>query len=498
MRFLADGPSIPTELLIARDEGRVVFFCGAGVSRARAGLSGFFGLARKVTEILGVSPEEPPSRIIEEAQETERRTGIGGLIPADRVFGLLERSFVVKDIEAAVAKALQPISDVNLSAHRIMLDLATGPDGRVRLVTTNFDTLFESCNTSLHCSRPPRLPDPRRPEEFQGIIHLHGHVNGDYTGAAGDGFVLSSSEFGRAYLSEAWATLFMKSILDRYAVVFVGYTADDPPMQYLLEALNADLTSLKEAYAFQAGSADEAQAKWGHKGVRPIVYDEGENHRALWDTLEAWAVRARNPDAWYETIIDMTHKGPEALLPHERGQVAHVVSTRYGARKFSTSLSQPPAKWLCVFDSAIRYSRPGHLVSFRQEGPYFDPFDAYGLDEDPFPPKIDPKQSFTKREVPKGVWDAFFAATAVDRKTLRVGDFASFSGPLATQMPNLPDRLFQLGIWIAKVSNQPAAVWWASTQAGIHPNVQGSDSRRAGTSQGGVFRRCAASVALCL
>ncbi len=74
MRFLANGPSIPTELLVARDEGRVIFFCGAGVSRALAGLSDFFGLAQKVIEILGVSRDDPPRRIIEEAREMERRT----------------------------------------------------------------------------------------------------------------------------------------------------------------------------------------------------------------------------------------------------------------------------------------------------------------------------------------------------------------------------------------------------------------------------------------
>lgn len=45
MRFLADGPDMPDELLTARDEGRVVFFCGAGVSRARAGLPNFYELA---------------------------------------------------------------------------------------------------------------------------------------------------------------------------------------------------------------------------------------------------------------------------------------------------------------------------------------------------------------------------------------------------------------------------------------------------------------------
>ena len=29
-----------------------------------------------------------------------------------------------------------------------------------------------------------------------------------------------------------------------------------------------------------------------------------------------------------------------------------------------------------------------------------------------------------------------------------------------------------MGVWISKVSNQPAAVWWASGQAGIHPDLQ--------------------------
>jgi hypothetical protein len=30
MQFVANGPDIPDELLQAHEEGRVVFFCGAG------------------------------------------------------------------------------------------------------------------------------------------------------------------------------------------------------------------------------------------------------------------------------------------------------------------------------------------------------------------------------------------------------------------------------------------------------------------------------------
>jgi len=238
MRFLKDSPSIPDALLIARDEGRVVFFCGAGVSRARAGLSDFFGLAEDVIHKLGVPTDNPACKILHEAREIDKRTGVSGLISADRIFGLLERDFLVRDIEAAVAGALRPAENVDLSAHKILLDLATTPQGKVQLVTTNFDRLFENCSNTLKIWQPPRLPDPSRHGEMNGVIHLHGYATKDYTGAEVDGFILSSSEFGRAYLSDGWATQFFREIIDRYVVVFVGYTADDPPVRYLLEALN--------------------------------------------------------------------------------------------------------------------------------------------------------------------------------------------------------------------------------------------------------------------
>jgi hypothetical protein len=38
MRFLADGPTLPDDLLTVRDQGQVIFFCGACVSRAKANL----------------------------------------------------------------------------------------------------------------------------------------------------------------------------------------------------------------------------------------------------------------------------------------------------------------------------------------------------------------------------------------------------------------------------------------------------------------------------
>jgi hypothetical protein len=97
LRFIAEGPSIPDDLLLARDQGRVIFFCGAGVSRARAGLPDFFGLAEKVISALGVPQDSAACKLIREAQEIDQRIGVSGVISADRVFGLLQRRAVFKD-----------------------------------------------------------------------------------------------------------------------------------------------------------------------------------------------------------------------------------------------------------------------------------------------------------------------------------------------------------------------------------------------------------------
>ncbi|MDP2376047.1 SIR2 family protein [Reyranella sp.] len=470
MRFVANGPSIPDELLLARDQGRVIFFCGAGVSRAKAKLPDFFGLAAQVNSKLGVSQDSAAHKLIREAQEIDKRIGVSGLISADRVFGLLEREFQTRDIEAAVASALRPAENCDLRAHKILLDLAT-TDGVVRLVTTNFDRLFDDCGRSLETWQPPKLPDPSRSKELNGIVYLHGRATSNYDGAEGEGFVLSSSEFGRAYLSDGWATSFFREIIRRYVVVFVGYTADDPPVQYLLEALNRSSRTLENVYAFQSGGENDAAARWRHKGVRSIAYNSANEHEALWKTLESWAERARMPEQWHAAVVELAKKGPAALMPHERGQVAHIVSTSDGVKQFAEGDAPPSGEWLCVFDSYRRYARPGHLGTFPERGPYVDPFALYGLDSDTPPGEIAPDDHNPKREIPAQAWDAF-SLNKLDWTDLRPDNLPAIRGHWATNVPRLPARLARLGAWIVKVSYQPATIWWAAHQIPLHRDIQ--------------------------
>ena len=373
MRFVSGGPTLPDELLTARDAGEVLFFCGAGVSQAEADLPSFAMLAEKVLSRLGSALDSPARRLFQAAQAFEKASGLTGLVATDRVFGMLEHEFEPSEVREAVAAALKPEPGCSLAAHRTLLDLSRTRSGVARLVTTNFDLLFEECDAALLSANPPHLPDPRRELDFRGVIHIHGRVDQDYSRACDDEFVLSSADFGRAYLSDGWATRYIQALLARFKIVFVGYRADDPPVQYLLEALSRSEDSSNDLYAFQSGEVAQAAQQWAHKGVCPIAYSSDDRHAALWNTLRAWAERARDVDGWHRQIIATGSAGPETLLPFQRGMIAHLASTKDGARHLAVVAEPPPAEWLAVFDLRMRYGQAGQLDIYDERSPRFDP-----------------------------------------------------------------------------------------------------------------------------
>jgi hypothetical protein len=471
MRFVENGPRIPDELLIARDEGRVVFFCGSGVSIARAGLPSFSGLAHKVLDRLHASDSSEARRLLRQQEESE----IPGAISADLIFNLLEREFDRPLLGQAVAESLRPEPNADLSAHKIMLALARQADGSVQLVTTNFDRLFEQCDPRLKSVTRSNLPRLQYARDGWGIVNLHGRVTHDYTAPDSDGFVLSSAEFGDAYLAQGWGRDFVRELLDRYIAVFVGYSADDPPVRYLLQGLQRSAGDRHQIYAFQEGPADVATARWDDRGVQAIAYDPVHGHAALWESLKAWSIRAKDPGAWRAKVFSMARRGPAKLAPHQRGMFAHVISTTSGAlalRKFNPPV---PAEWICVLDPAIRFQEPGRANGRFADGPVVDPYTRYHLDDDP-PPR-GRNEELSNREMPSEAWDAF-RANAEDRRELEDRQLAWARGYHAVNMPLLPRRLAALGDWLGEVALQPAAAWWGGRQSVLHPGFQQAIERK--------------------
>ena len=110
--------------------------------------------------------------------------------------------------------------------------------GPLRLVTTNFDTLFEEAARESTGVQPEVFPAPALPlgREFHGIVHVHGTIDKPHD------MVLTDADFGRAYLTEAWARRFLVDLFRSFTVLFVGYGHSDTVMNYLARALPVEQT----------------------------------------------------------------------------------------------------------------------------------------------------------------------------------------------------------------------------------------------------------------
>jgi hypothetical protein len=191
-----------------------------------------------------------------------------------------------------------------------------------------------------------------------------------------------------------------------------------------------------------------------------------------WGGHVPWAARAREPEKWYSSVLNLAVTSPGSLRPFERGQVAHLVSTSDGVRRILQHDEQPPAEWLCVFDRACRFAKPGRRhEGLAPEGPRFIPLNMYGLDTDSLPEKEELDDRHSDRECPDDAWDAF-SPTRIDIQDSTIEGIPAFRGPRAAQVPGLPARLGRLSRWLAIVAHQPAAVWWAARQEGLYSVIR--------------------------
>ncbi len=301
MQFVRNGPDIPERLLQAHEDGRVVFFCGAGTSYP-ACLPGFAGLVEKVYTSLAVTPNAVQQAAIKAGQ-------------FDTAIGLLEADIVGgrETVRRALAGILKPdLSAPNATAtHEALLTLGKCRNGHARLITTNFDRLFEEviAAKSLPIERfqAPLLRVPKN--RWDGLVYLHGLLGVAPTTNELDRLVVSSGDFGLAYLTERWAARFVSELFRNYTVCFVGYSINDPVLRYMMDALAADRLmgeSPPEMFAFGSfskGKEEERGNEWRAKNVTPILYRERNRHAYLHKTLRAWAETYRDGVRGKERIV---------------------------------------------------------------------------------------------------------------------------------------------------------------------------------------------------
>lgn len=286
--FIDNGPDIPERLLQAHEDKRVAFFCGAGISSYPARLPTFGRLVSELYKNAGVVPNPIQKAAIKNGQ-------------LDTAIGLLESDFISGRV--GIRKILNNLLQLNsptkkqLVIHEALLRLSKNREGKTRLITTNFDRLFEYVierdNLKISRFEAPLLPVPKK--RWDGLVYLHGALPEIAKDTDLDRLVISSGDFGLAYLTERWASRFISELFRNFTVCFIGYSINDPVMRYMMDAYAADRQlgeSPLEVFAFgnyAMGRKEQYQAMWEAKNVTPILYKNHSRHYYLRQTLINWA-----------------------------------------------------------------------------------------------------------------------------------------------------------------------------------------------------------------
>ena len=173
MIFYGSSTEIPDDLLLAHEEGKVVFFCGAGISYD-ANIPLFKELVSKTARKAKIKLGKEEKKLLRKGdcdvvyQEMERRVG-----PEKRTW-----------LRGLTSKLLEPrksLSDIDLSYHYALLRLSVVRDTqKLHLVTTNYDSLFDIAYQRL-CTdgkftkavssyAAPLLPVPKK-RKWDGLIY---------------------------------------------------------------------------------------------------------------------------------------------------------------------------------------------------------------------------------------------------------------------------------------------------------------------------------------
>lgn len=232
-----------------------------------------------------------------EAQAAEVRRFVSG--DYDVVLGMLERRLDNQSLNSRVRRRICDRLGANAikpaPIHRALMRLADR-GASTTIVTTNFDRLLESVRRR---SGPPvqsyslgAIPRPTRQPDFSGVLHIHGSLAKN--GSQASEMVLSEQDFGEYYLRRRSVPDFIYDAARLFNLVLVGYSANDAPMRYLLNAVAADggrFDDLKERFTFFGTTVPDPVAleDWKGRGITPIYYSARNNHSLLSDLLFRWA-----------------------------------------------------------------------------------------------------------------------------------------------------------------------------------------------------------------
>ena len=333
--MIISGIDFPEPLLNAMRDGRLVIFAGAGVSMGPpANLPDFEELARQIAD--GTGRAQKGSETVDQFLRRLKSAGT--------------------DVHRLAAQFLQSGDPGPSTRHNYLLQLYARPED-VRIVTTNFDLLFEQAADAVFDQIPKVFEAPVLPlgHDFQGIVHIHGSVNEPTR------MVLDAQDFGHAYLTEAdgWARSFLIALFTNYTVLFVGYSHSDTIISYLTPSLSRDDATQRFALI---GDQIDAPERWWTLGVEPITFQQAHSgdYVGLDTGLAGLTDHMRRGILdWRREIAAITSEYPP-VDDENAAVIAHALTDPVLTRFFVETAELP--EWMEWLD------RRGHLAALFADG----------------------------------------------------------------------------------------------------------------------------------
>lgn len=321
------GVEFPQSIIDAIDNHKLVVFAGAGVSVGEPScLPRFRELAKDLAAGTSLRPKEFGTD----------SDGYTIYEPLDQFLGRLPGK--QSSLRNNAAKFTN-LGTAHNELHESLVRVFKNPSD-VRIVTTNYDLMFESAAASLWSDTPEVYSAPALPmgKNFRGVVHVHGSISRP------SGIVLTDGDFGRAYLTEGWARRFLvDAFTGDNVILFVGYRYEDTVLQYLTKAL----PDRSERHRYALVKHDDNEEKWRLLGVDPVVFtqEDQKDYTALYCASKALADYAtRTPSEWQDKIGSIAKNPPASTDIQDEDVIRSALKTESHTRFFGQAAKH--AEWV--------------------------------------------------------------------------------------------------------------------------------------------------------
>lgn len=270
----------PNQIVDAAKDGKLVVFAGAGASiDPPTSLPDFEKLAMKIADGTGYTR--------------------GKNVPFEVFLGKLKSQGIKVNEEAAEILSSSCLEHNKL--HEAIINIF--PDkNTIKIVTTNYDCMFESVLNSNKIKTPiysaPALP---LGDDVHGIVHIHGDVNNP------NYMVVTDEDFGRAYITEGYASRFLVKLFEKNTILFIGYSYGDTILRYLTRAMYRD----GDCKRFILTTDDESD--WDSFGITPIYYPKDKHTVMRKGIEELGKCLKKNLFDWKNEFLEIAEAPPEDL-----------------------------------------------------------------------------------------------------------------------------------------------------------------------------------------